>query len=82
VGRFSDLMYLGLVVANVLLAKAWIFHTSQRLGRIGLGMFTGKDGWIHWMPSIGGRWTQNRDLRGLPDQSFHEWWAARAKETK
>jgi L-lactate dehydrogenase complex protein LldF len=52
------------------------------MGRIGLRFFTGKDGWIHWMPSLGARWTVTRDLRGLPSQTFRQWWAAREKEGK
>jgi hypothetical protein len=47
---------------------------AQRAGRIGLGFFTRKDGWIHALPGIGAKWTQTRDLRGLPEQTFHEWW--------
>jgi len=80
--RFFDPMYLGMRAANVLLARAWLFHLAQRLGRFGLGLFTRKDGWIHSLPSIGAKWTQTRDLRGMPQQSFHEWWAARGKEAK
>ena len=76
--RFFDPMYLGLRIANLLFARAWRFHLAQRLGRIGARLFTRKDGWIHSLPSIGGKWTQTRDLRGLPPQTFHEWWAARA----
>jgi L-lactate dehydrogenase complex protein LldF len=80
--RFLDPMYLGLRIANVILSKAWIFHTAQFFGRIGLRFFTGKDGWVHSLPSVGGKWTQTRDLRGLPKQTFHGWWAARQKEAK
>jgi L-lactate dehydrogenase complex protein LldF len=76
--RVFDPMYVGLRVANVLFARAWLFHAAQRLGRIGARLFTRKDGWIHSLPSIGGKWTQTRDLRGLPAQSFHEWWAERS----
>jgi len=75
--RFLDPMYLGLRIANFLFARAWLFHAAQCLGRIGLRFFTRKDGWIHSLPSLGAKWTQTRDLRGLPDQTFHEWWAAR-----
>jgi L-lactate dehydrogenase complex protein LldF len=78
VGRLFDPMYLGLRIANLIFSRAWIFHTAQFLGRIGLGVFTRKDGWIHSLPSVGGKWTQTRDLRGLPKQTFHGWWAARA----
>jgi L-lactate dehydrogenase complex protein LldF len=81
-GRFFDPMYLGLRVANLLFSNAWLFHLAQSLGRIGAGFFTRKDGWIHSLPSVGGKWTQTRDLRGLPDQTFHDWWASRAKEAK
>jgi L-lactate dehydrogenase complex protein LldF len=84
--RFFDPMYLGLRIANLLFAKAWRFHLAQRLGRIGLRLFTAKDGWIHSLPSIGAKWTQTRDLRGLPSQPFHDWWASqapsRSKEAK
>jgi L-lactate dehydrogenase complex protein LldF len=78
-GRFFDPLYLGLRIANVLFAHAWRFHLAQRLSRVGLGLFTRKDGWIHSLPFLGAKWTQTRDLRGLPPQTFHEWWAARAK---
>jgi L-lactate dehydrogenase complex protein LldF len=80
--KFFDPMYVGLRVANLIFARAWLFHTAQFFGRIGLGMFTRKDGWIHSLPSVGAKWTQTRDLRGLPRQTFHGWWAARQKEAK
>jgi L-lactate dehydrogenase complex protein LldF len=81
-GRFSDPMYLGLRIANLLFARAWLFHAAQFFGRIGLRIFTRRDGWIHSLPSIGAKWTQTRDLRGLPNETFHGWWAARKKEAK
>lgn len=82
VGRFFDPMYLGMKIANLLFSRAWLFHTAQWFGRIGLRFFTGKDGWIHSLPGLGAKWTQTRDLRGLPSQTFHDWWAARAKEAE
>lgn len=81
-GKFFDPMYLGLRVANVIFSRAWLFHAAQFFGRTGLKLFTGKDGWIHHLPSVGGKWTQTRDLRGMPRQPFHSWWAARQKEAK
>ncbi len=80
--RVFDLMYLGMRIANSLFASAWRFRVAQRFGRIGLRLFTGKDGWIHSLPSLGARWTVTRDLRGLPDQTFREWWAARGDAEK
>jgi L-lactate dehydrogenase complex protein LldF len=64
-------------IANFLFASAWRFRAAQRLGRIGLWFFTAGDGWIHSLPGIGAKWTQTRDLRGLPSQTFRNWWAAR-----
>ncbi|MFP5276015.1 MAG: LutB/LldF family L-lactate oxidation iron-sulfur protein [Acidobacteriota bacterium] len=77
--RWFDPMYLGMRAANFVFASAGRFHAAQRLGRIGMRLFTGKDGWIHSLPGMGAKWTQSRDLRGLPQQTFHEWWAARDK---
>jgi L-lactate dehydrogenase complex protein LldF len=75
--RLFDPMYLGMRVAGLIFRSAGLFHLAQRLARIGLGFFTRKDGWIHALPSVGAEWTQTRDLRGLPKQQFHSWWAAR-----
>lgn len=78
--RFFDPMYLGMRVANSVFKSARRFQAAQRMARIGLKAFTGKDGWIHSLPGMGARWTMTRDLRGVPQQSFREWWAARGKE--
>jgi L-lactate dehydrogenase complex protein LldF len=80
--KFFDPMYLGMRAANLAFSRAWLFHAAQFFGRMGLKLFTGRDGWIHHLPSLGGKWTQTRDLRGLPKQPFHAWWAARQKETR
>ncbi len=77
--RFFDPMYVGLRIANGIFASAWRFRAAQRMARIGLRLFTGRDGWIHSLPSLGGRWTMTRDLRRLPRESFREWWAKREK---
>jgi L-lactate dehydrogenase complex protein LldF len=80
--KFFDPMYLGLRAANLMFSRASLFHAGQTLGRIGLKIFTGRDGWIHKLPSVGSKWTQTRDLRGMPKQPFHSWWAQRQKEAK
>ncbi|MGA7832962.1 MAG: LutB/LldF family L-lactate oxidation iron-sulfur protein [Terracidiphilus sp.] len=81
-GRIFDPMYLGLRIANLIFAGAWRFHAAQWFGRMSLKLWTRKDGWIHSLPSVGGKWTQTRDLRGLPDQTFHQWWAKRAAQSR
>ena len=80
--RFFDLMYLGMLVANFIFGSATRFRLAQWMGRVGLRLFTRKDGWIHSLPSLGARWTMTRDLRGLPKETFREWWAAREKGAK
>jgi L-lactate dehydrogenase complex protein LldF len=82
VGRLFDPLYLGLRIANLIFSRAWLFHLGQRVARAGLGLFTGKDGWIHALPSVGAKWTETRDLRGLPREPFHVWWARRRKEVR
>ncbi|HTB97933.1 MAG TPA: LutB/LldF family L-lactate oxidation iron-sulfur protein [Terracidiphilus sp.] len=78
--RFFDPMYLGMRVANWFFTDSRRFRFAQSWGRFGLGLFTQRDGWIHSLPGLGARWTMTRDLRGLPRQTFRDWWNARLKE--
>ena len=78
--RFFDPIYLGMRVANSVFASAGRFRAAQRMARIALRPFTGSDGWIHNLPGPGGRWTMTRDLRGLPRETFREWWEKRGQE--
>jgi L-lactate dehydrogenase complex protein LldF len=73
--RFFDPIYLGLRIANFFFAGERRFHFAQRMGRLASKFVTHRDGWIHWLPSVGGKWTQTRDLRAFPPETFHEWWA-------
>jgi L-lactate dehydrogenase complex protein LldF len=60
------------------------FHAAQKLGRIGELPLSRKDGqgegWIDWLPGMLGGWTQVRDLRVMPKQTFREWFEARGKD--
>ena len=78
--RFFDPIYLGMRLANSVFASARRFRAAQWMARVGLRVFTGRDGWIHALPGMGGRWTMTRDLRGLPDETFRKWWEKHAKE--
>ena len=75
--RWFDPMYIAMKAANFAFAGAARFGLAQWFGRLGLRFFTGKDGWICKLPSLGGRWTLSRDLRGMPEQTFRQWWAKR-----
>jgi L-lactate dehydrogenase complex protein LldF len=80
--RLFDPMYLGMRAANSVFSSARRFRAAQRLGRELLKPFTGKDGWISRLPGLGARWTITRDLRGLPRQTFREWWAAERRSNQ
>jgi L-lactate dehydrogenase complex protein LldF len=57
------------------------FRAAQRLGRMAESPLTQRDGagerWISWLPGMLGGWTQVRDLRATPKQSFREWFENR-----
>jgi L-lactate dehydrogenase complex protein LldF len=57
------------------------FRAAQRLGRLAESPLVKKDGegvgWIGWLPGLLGGWTQVRDLREMPKQTFREWFEKR-----
>ena len=54
------------------------FEFAQRMARALEKPLVGKDGWIHWLPGLAGKWTAARDLEALPQQTFRDWWQSRA----
>ncbi len=62
-------------------ALAWTFaerrryERAQRLARAGSRPFA-RDGLVRRLPGLGA-WTDTRDLRPVPRQTFREWWQAR-----
>jgi L-lactate dehydrogenase complex protein LldF len=70
-------------VAMVFRSEA-VFRVSQKLGRLGELPLSHKDGqgvgWIDWLPGMLGGWTQVRDLRVMPKQTFREWFEEREKK--
>lgn len=54
------------------------FEAAQRMGRMGQWPFV-RDEWIHRLPGMLGHWTDSRDLRPLPKQTFRSWWREREK---
>ncbi len=53
------------------------FRAAQRLARMAERPLVGRDGWIDWLPGLLGGWTQVRDLRAMPRQTFRDWWEKR-----
>jgi L-lactate dehydrogenase complex protein LldF len=58
-----------------------VFRASQKLGRLAELPLAHKDGqgvgWIEWLPGMLGGWTQVRDLRVMPKETFREWFEKR-----
>jgi L-lactate dehydrogenase complex protein LldF len=53
------------------------FRAAQRLGRMAERPMVNRQGWITWLPGLLGGWTQVRDLREMPKQTFREWFEQR-----
>ncbi|HET7479331.1 MAG TPA: lactate utilization protein LutB domain-containing protein, partial [Rubrobacteraceae bacterium] len=49
------------------------FEQAQKLARIGQWPLA-RSGSIHRLPGRLAGWTETRDLRAIPEQSFREWW--------
>lgn len=59
------------------------FRAAQRLGRLAQAPLETEDSrgerWVSWLPGMLGGWTATRDLRGMPKETFRDWWAKRQK---
>ena len=73
-GKFS-LWNIGMKAAAFLFADAGRLATAARLGQMGQKPLVSKNGFIEWMPLVLSGWTQTRDLKAMPAQSFRDWWA-------
>ena len=62
------------------------FRAAQRLGRYAETPLVRRDGsgegWIGWLPGLLGGWTQVRDLKEMPKETFREWWEKRGSRGK
>jgi len=81
-GGIFGIWNLGMQAAKIAFEHTLLFTTGQKLGRIGQKLLVSKDGFIEWLPSIGGGWTKTRDLPAIPAQTFREWWAKREESRK
>lgn len=64
------------------MAKIFLDHrryqAAQRLARVGQLVFKRK-GQLTNLPGMAGAWTQSRDLKAVPSQSFRQWWKTRKR---
>ena len=69
---------LAMKVAAVAFSGASQLTAAQKIARIAQRPFA-RNGQLHDLPGLLGKWTRTRDLPAIPSQSFREWWTARAK---
>jgi len=73
-GTFS-LWNIGMKAAAFLFADANRLAIAERMGQFAQKPLVSKNGFIEWMPLMLSGWTQTRDLKAMPEQSFRAWWA-------
>jgi L-lactate dehydrogenase complex protein LldF len=66
--------------------QRWSAALRLRLAKMAELPLSHKDsngvGWIDWLPGMLGGWTQVRDLREMPKQTFRQWFEEREKAGK
>ena len=67
---------LGMKVASMAFSGGEHLETAQQLARVAQAPLV-RDGAIRWLPGMLGGWTEARDLRPIPQESFRDWWAKR-----
>ena len=70
---------LGMQAMSYIFAKASRLEAAQRMARLGQWPFV-HQGMISKLPGMLGGWTQARDLRPIPKQSFRQWWRERERK--
>lgn len=73
-GKVS-LWNIGMQAAAFLFKDAKRLEMAESIGRVGQKVFVSKNGFIEALPLMLSGWTQTRDLKAMPQESFREWWA-------
>jgi L-lactate dehydrogenase complex protein LldF len=68
---------IGMQAAGFVMGSAGRFTLAQHMGQLAQKLFVSKSGFIERLPFMLSGWTQTRDLKALPAQSFRDWWAHR-----
>jgi L-lactate dehydrogenase complex protein LldF len=75
-GGKLDAENMGMRFMSYIFANPRRLEAAQRMARLGQSAFVRK-GMITKLPGMLGGWTQARDLRPIPKQSFRQWWRER-----
>jgi L-lactate dehydrogenase complex protein LldF len=71
---------LGMQAAARVFASGDRLENTQKLGRAVQKPFVSPSGTIESLPFLLSGWTQSRDLRSIPQESFRVWWTRRGEE--
>jgi len=74
--RNMDQQHIGMKMLAGIFRKRKRYERAQKMARAGQRMFV-KNGKITKLPGMLSKWTEARDLKSLPDQTFREWWQSR-----
>ncbi|MFC5862438.1 LutB/LldF family L-lactate oxidation iron-sulfur protein [Acidicapsa dinghuensis] len=66
---------IGMQAAAFTLADSGRLSMAAHLAQVAQKPLVSKNGFISWMPGMLSGWTQTRDLKAIPEQSFRDWWA-------
>ena len=72
----------GMQAAAFVMGSAQRFTLAQHMGQLAQKIFVSKSGFIERLPFMLSGWTQTRDLKAPPQQSFRDWWAEREAGAK
>jgi L-lactate dehydrogenase complex protein LldF len=67
------------IMANIFTSDRRL-RAAHRLARIGQWPVVNRRGWIDRLPGYLGGWTQVRDLKPVPKESFREWFEKRGEK--
>jgi L-lactate dehydrogenase complex protein LldF len=65
--------------ASIALSSGGWLNLAQKVAQVAQAPFV-HDGEIQKLPGFLSGWTDSRDLRAVPKESFRQWWAKRKKE--
>lgn len=73
----TDPEHLGMKLMGRTFRSRSRYERAQKMARAGQGLFV-RDGVISKLPGQLSKWTDVRDLKPIPDQTFREWWRSRS----
>jgi L-lactate dehydrogenase complex protein LldF len=81
-GGKLGLWNIGMQAAAFTLADSGRLSMAAHLAQVAQKPLVSKNGFITWLPGMLSGWTQTRDLKAIPEQSFRDWWTQEHRSQK